>query len=438
MRAGEQPASHASTGSRNEPLARVMGRKTSVMAVLTFAASITNYGSNLVFGRMLTPSAFGDLTALLALAVIVATPTSAAQTVMAERVAWHRARGDEQTLRYLIRHATAHVLLISVLVGLVYTACIPIVVKALDLQAPGPAIALVPLIVLLYFFPYAMGILQGLDRFVAFGGMLLGIAVMRIALGVPWILAGGGAGGAIAGQALGILLGLFVVAWILRRWRLPRGTGAATSGLRRRINARAASATVAFAAFAAISNLDILLANIFLPADGTGQYAALVTIEKVVLFLPSAVAFVMVPAAARARLEGNSAAAVLRVSALLVGATTAVVAVPAAVAPGFVLHVMFGSGYSGAVGGVLPILVAGCALALLNLLVTYTVTIRDGRWVLLLFGGVVAQVVAISALHDSATEIAIVQAGVVVLVLVLNEVLFHPILRTSQGRAVAA
>src|SRR3954462_5685825 len=112
-----------------------MGRATTIMVALTLLASATNYLSNLVFGRLLTPESFGDLTALLALAVIVATPTAAAQTVIAERVAAYHAVGDTHTLKYLIRHATAHVLLISIAVGAVYTVCVPLVVKALNLQA---------------------------------------------------------------------------------------------------------------------------------------------------------------------------------------------------------------------------------------------------------------------------------------------------------------
>ena len=411
-----------------------LSRATSVMVVLTLLASATNYASNLVFGRLLDPVSFGELTALLALAVILSTPTAAAQTVVAERVAWHSAHGDERTLRYLIRHATAHVFVISVGVGAVYALCIPVVIGALDLRVPGPALALIPLIVLSYCYPYALGILQGFDRFVAYGGLLLGTALMRIGFGVPWIAGGGGAGGAILGQALGILVGVLFVALFLRRWRLPRGSGAATSGLRRRIDLRAATASMAFVGFAALSNLDVLLAKIWLSPEDSGLYAALVTVEKMVLFLPGAVAVVMVPAAARARLSAGSAAGVLRVAALLVSVITLAVAVPGAIAPDAVIGLMFGEEYRGVVSGVVPILCAGAGLALLNLLVTYTVAINDRRWVWLLGGGVVLQVVTITLFHGSPAQIAIAQAVTVTTVLILNELLFHPLVRTNSGQ----
>jgi uncharacterized membrane protein HdeD (DUF308 family) len=66
------------------------------------------------------------------------------------------------------------------------------------------------------------------------------------------------------------------------------------------------------------------------------------------------------------------------------------------------------------------------------LLVVYTVAIQDRRWVWLLAVGVVFQVASILALHSSPVEIATVQACVVGIVLLANELLFHPILRGER------
>ena len=126
-----------------------------------------------------------------------------------------------------------------------------------------------------------------------------------------------------------------------------------------------------------------------------GLYAALATVAKVVIFLPGAVAVVMVPNAARARHSPEASRRVLRLAALLVLATTLVAAIPAALAPELVVRVMFGSDYVNASDGVLPIVGAGAGLALLYLLVTYAVAIDDRRWTLLLLAGVVAQILRV-------------------------------------------
>jgi O-antigen/teichoic acid export membrane protein len=402
------------------------------MVGLTLLASVANYGSNVIFSRLLSPASYGDLTALIALSVIVAVPTGAAQTVVAERVAALHAAGEHEQARYLIRHAVAHVAAIALALGLVYTACIPLVKLALGLQAVGPAIALAPLLALSFLLPVAYGVLQGMERFIALGAIALVVALSRIVIGVPWTLAGGGAGGPLFGQALGCLLAMVATVYLLRKHLLGAGSGAARSGLRRRPDRRSLAAGGAFIAFALISNLDVLLAKLLLSAHAAGEYAALAAVEKIVIFVPGAVAIVMVPNAAKARFAEGSSGRVLRIASLLVAGITLLVALPAALAPRLLLALMFGHRYVNVASGVLPIVCAGACLALLYLLVVYTVAIQDRRWALLLAGGVALQIASICALHSSPTQIATVQACVIALVLIVNECAFHPLLRARR------
>jgi O-antigen/teichoic acid export membrane protein len=420
-------------GAVRDNLLSQMGRGASVLVILSLVASATNYASNLIFSRLLEPASYGDLTALLALVVVLTVPTSAAQTVIAERVASHMAAGRLDRVRYLIRHALGHVAVIAIVVGFLYTLSIPLVVELLDLQAVGPAIALAPLVTLTFVLAVALGALQGMDRYLALGTMLVAIAVSRLAFGVPWAsTAAGGSGGAIGGQALGVAVVLVGAAWLLRRDILGRGMGAATSGLRRKPNVRAVAAGMAFVAFAVISNLDILLAKLFLPSEEVGLYAALSTIGKLIMFLPGAVAIVMVPNAARARHTRKESGRVLRIAALLVVATTLLAAVPASLAPEFMVQTMFGNDYVDATDGVLPIVCAGAGMSLLYLLVIYSVAVEDRRWSLLLVGGIVLQILGVAMFHDSPAQIALVQAVVIGLVLLGNELRFHRLLMTPR------
>jgi O-antigen/teichoic acid export membrane protein len=365
---------------------------------------------------------------------VITVPTGAAQTVIAERVATHMANGRDDRVRYLIRHAIAHVAIIAVVVGFVYTLSIPMVVELLDLQSAGPAIALAPLVVVGFMLPVAMGALQGMDRYLAYGLMLLAIAVSRIAFGVPWAATpAGGSGGALAGQAVGIAVVLLGAGWLLRDLVISRGTGAATAGLRRKPNVRAVTASLAFIAFAVLSNLDILLAKLYLPSHEVGLYAALSTIGKVIMFLPAAIAVVMVPNAARTRHTSSEASRVLRIAALLVAITTVFAALPGIVAPESLVRLMFGNKYLDATDGVLPIVWAGAGLSLLYLLVIYSVAVEDRRWSMLLGAGILLQIVGISLFHDSPAQIALVQAIVVTVVLLGNELRFHRLLMTPRN-----
>ncbi|MDQ4040478.1 MAG: oligosaccharide flippase family protein [Actinomycetota bacterium] len=407
---------------------------TAAMFALTLAASGVNYASNIVFSRVLTPASFGDLTALLALTVVAAVPSGAAQTVMADRIAAHMASGQPMKAAYLIRHATAHLMVYVAILGCVYLISTPFLDDALNLQSANTLIALTPMLLLSFFTPLAFGILQGLERFVALGLVMLWIAVSRIAFGVPWALSdfGGGPGGALLGMAIGNLLALIATGWVIREYLLRRGTGAATAGLRRRLDTVALSAGGAFVGFAILSNFDVVLAKITLDPAESGNYAALATIGKIIFFLPGAVALLMVPRAARARVKHGSATRVLRLAALAVTAATLALTVPAAIAPEFVVRTMFGGEYVASSDGVLPIALAGAGTALINLLVVYTVAIGDRRWLSLLLAGVAVQVATILTFGESAADVAIAQAVTVWLVLVVNELLFHPLLRAAR------
>ncbi|HEY7379632.1 MAG TPA: oligosaccharide flippase family protein [Gaiella sp.] len=409
------------------------GRAAIVLSVLTLLASGVNYLSNLVFSRLLTPESYGDLTALLALSVVIGVPLAAAQTRIAERVAALSAAGDERRLRYTIRHALGHLAVVAAVCTAVYALAIPLVDDLFDLQAPGPAIALAPLLFVGFLFPVLYGTLQGLERYVAFGLVLLAVALSRLLFGVPWVEAGGGAGGAIGGQAIGMAVCLLLLLWFLRGQYESTGEHAARSGMRRRPNVRAVIQGGAFVTFALLANMDVVLAKLFLAPDEAGDYAALATIGKIVTFLPAVAAVLIVPRVARAGPSARARAGVLRRSAAFCLGAALLAAVPAAIAPGPVVDVMFGDEYAGAESGVLPIVVAGAGLSLIYLLVVFTVTIEDLRWTLLPLAAVGLQVAGITAFHASAAEVAVVQAVVVTVVLLTNEVRFHSFLRPPSA-----
>lgn len=404
------------------------------MVILSTVAGGINYASNIVFSRMLSPSTYGELIALFSLVVIVTVPTSAAQMLIAERLATLRAQGNFGRIQYLLRYATSHIGALSLVVGVGYAAAIPLVVQVFHIAVLGPALATLPLLVVSFFVSFCQGVLQGLERFRTLGLVLVIVAASRIVVGVPWaLLAGGGAGGPIAGQSLGNVVAIVATWWAVRDVHLPRGTGAAREGLRRRPDATALWASLGFIAFALLCNLDVILAKAFLNPAAGGRYAALVTIERMLLFLPGAIAIVTVPRAARARVEVGAHNHVLRSAALLVGASVIVAVIPAAVVPRFILVTMFGQSYAGAADGVLPIVIAGGGFALLDLLVAYTVSIGDRRSTYLMLAMLPVQAVAIVLLHHSATEIAAVQAVIVVVTLVVNEMTGHPLLRSNSA-----
>lgn len=399
------------------------------LAVLTALSSLVTYAGTLLLSRLLEPAGFGDLTALLALALIIANPAVAAQTVVASRVAHWRSEGGDERLSIFIRHALAHMMMVATLITLVYAACIPLVVSVFQLGAAGPAIALTPLVWLSFIFAVIAGVLQGSERFALLGLFTLMVTVARFGAGVAWAAAGGGAGGAIGGQAIGLAVVILVALVLMRPLIALRGSGAASAGLRRVPDVRTLSASVGFVAIAVLSSLDLVLAKGFLSPEEAGLYAALTVVGKGILFLPIALSQVVVPPAVRSQHSPAGRLGVLRRNAIPITISCAVIGIPLVVAPSFWMGFIFGSAYSAAGPGVLPIVVAASAMSLLFLVLTFTVAISEIRWAYLLVIGIVLQVIGIWIFHDSPAEVAWVQAVVLLVLLVLNEAGPHPLVR---------
>jgi O-antigen/teichoic acid export membrane protein len=188
------------------------------------------------------------------------------------------------------------------------------------------------------------------------------------------------------------------------------------------------AAGAAFVCFAAIANGDVVLAKIFLRPTAAGEYAALATIGKMVTFLPAAVSVIVVPSATRTDGSRRDRARVLRAAALLVVGAALLAIIPAALESTSIVSTMFGPRYLSITSGVLPILCAGGGLAILYLLVTFTVTIGDSRWTWLLALGVVLQIVFIGLFHHSVTQVAGAQAAAVGILLIVNEARYHSLL----------
>ncbi len=422
------PAGTAVPSASPRALRQRLARGVTVLSALSIVAGVLNYGSNVVFARVLKVSAYGDLTSLLSLFVVISVPLAAAQTRVAERTAAHASAGEHQRVRHLIRLAEAHMVTLGVVATVLYCALIPLIVSVLSLTDAISAVALAGMILVGFMFPVLQGALQGLERWVVFGAVGLALGVSRLAFGVPLALLTNDAGGAIAGQALGMLVVLVVLAWLLREQLRRSDSGAARAGIRRRPDVRGFSAGGAFVLFAVIANCDVVFAKLWMSPTAAGHYAALATIGKIITYLPAAVAVVVVPSAAATADDPERRARVLQGAAFLVGAISLLAMIPAAIDPHLLVRVMFGHNYASITDGVVPIVIDGGGLAMLYLLVTFSVVIDDRRWGLLLVLGVTMQATGIGLFHSTVTQVATVQAATVLILLVINELRFHALI----------
>ncbi|HMM94512.1 hypothetical protein [Phycicoccus sp.] len=260
-----------------------------VMAAATLGANVLVYGVFLVLARALTPADLGAFSALGNLLVIAGVPALALQLVTARHVARTRSTPPAD-----LPAAVGSALRTGLVVGLGGTAVVlalaPVLSAVLDLPSGWLAVLLALAVLPVYLAYAAQGCLQGRERFVALGAVLVAVAVGRLAAAVV----GGGLGWGVGG-----VLGLTVLAsWLAAGLALVLvrdGLPAAWARARPTWVGEVLRGTTATAALLVVTNLDVPLARALLHPDDAGRYAVLAVLAKAAYWGPAFLATLLYP-----------------------------------------------------------------------------------------------------------------------------------------------
>jgi O-antigen/teichoic acid export membrane protein len=384
----------------------------------TTVANVLGFGYQLVMARLLTAEQYAILIALFGVLILESISSQVIQSATAKLAAQYRARDDEGALHQFVRRWSVRVAIAMAILALLIVALAGPISAALAL----PSVAVAFLGVSLFFagmFTFALGLLQGLARFGWMGSVLIVQAGTRLVLGVAFVLLGFGVNGAFAGAAAAIAVSVLVAALplapLLRAAR--RATAAVELGSEE--TRFFAFAAVVLLAYAALTNIDAVLAPAVLSPAEAGTYAGAVTLGKIVLFAPIAVGFLLLERTARAHARGEPTERPLFLALGLVLATSGVAALAYVVAPAFFVNLVVGSQYPATVA-VAPIFgIAALSNALLNLWISYFVGRGEMRVGLIL---ALAVVVEIALLLTAATDAVSVARIVLVVALATQAV----------------
>ncbi len=368
---------------------RRLGRSAGLLAAATVTANVLVYGIYLVLTRAFTPDDFGAFSALGNLLVIAGVPALALQLVSAR----HVARDEPDPVATAVRTG----FLLGLAGTLLALALAPVVTVLLDLPGPVPALLLALAVLPVYLAYAAQGCLQGRERFLALGAVLVTLAAGRLLAAVL---------GAALGWGVSGVLGLTALAtWVAAALGLAlvRARPAAVlSGLRGTWSAAVLRGTTSTAALLVVTNLDVPLARGVLPPETAGEYAVLAVFAKAAYWGPAFVATLLYPRmargtgrrAARAAVAGTAAIGVLGVAA------AAVLAQP--------LVLLVGGDRYASLAPLVPLFVAtGASWSVAQVLVYWRLSRGDHRlgWVV---WAVAAGIVAVVLLrHDGVTDVVV-------------------------------
>jgi O-antigen/teichoic acid export membrane protein len=397
-----------------------------VMTVATLVLNGAAYLYNVACIRYLGSSVYGDVAAMLALFALVSIPLGSIQSLLAREVA----QLPSVAVEGLFRRAVA----IAAAIGLGLTVLGVILVQPirdlLNVESNAIVLAGISAIFFAVLATVLYGFLQGSMRFTSLGVTYGVSGLARPVLVVPALLLGLGAAGALAVNTLAGLFAVALAGYGLRNlWR--RKVRESPPHLDRR---QMALLLVGSLAFASLTNVDVLLAAVFLPSDLVGVYAAAALVGKVVLFLPAAVVTVLLPKAATRVTAGVATRPILLASAAVTSAVTLVATVALALVPESLLVWAFGGDFRESTALLGWFGLAMTAAALVNVYLSVYFAERDARFPLLVLGAAVAQIVAISAWHPNPRSIVLVTLMCASAVLLVHELAFpHSLVRNRRA-----
>ena len=172
----------------------------SLLLLLVFGLlNASNYAFHVVVSRLLGPSEYGALAALLAVILVLSVPFAVLQTALANQTAALRAHRREHEVAGFAADALKTVLPFAWAAGLVVLVVgTPLLSVFLHIGLV-PAMLLAPYVVASVPLSVAYGVLQGQLRFKALAVLILVGVALRFALGVTLVSAGLGVSGALLG-----------------------------------------------------------------------------------------------------------------------------------------------------------------------------------------------------------------------------------------------
>jgi O-antigen/teichoic acid export membrane protein len=379
----------------------------------TTVANVLAYGYQVVQARLLKPEEYAALTALFGILILESVSSQVIQSATATLAARYRARADEGALHAFVRRWSVRIGAAAAALGAVVLLASPIVANALSL--PPVSVALLGLTLFLALvFTFALGLLQGLARFVWMGSALIAQAGTRLAVGVGLVYLGLGVNGAFTGATAAIAVSLVVAAVpLIPLIRAARGSTAEIELGSAETRFFVLSA-VLLLAYAALTNVDAVLARSILSPEQAGAYAGAITMGKIVLFAPIAVGFLLLERTASSHAKGQETERMLLLALGFVLVTSGLVAVAYIVAPEILVPIILGTQYPEATKIVGTYGVAALLNALLNLWIAYFIGRGEMRIGLLLALGVLVELVLLLTIASDALGMARVVLGVAV------------------------
>ena len=348
-----------------------------LVGVATMVGNGAAFLLSMVAARILGPSEFGAFGALIGILLILATVGISTQALAARRVA--TAGADRVDVEgQLIRLATivgTFIVVLGVIAAwpLGYVFSIPWLAVAAGIASLGFVI----------FGSAALGIAQGREEHKRFSVSFIALNGSRAIVGIVGVIALG----TVVGAALGVLIGCAIGA-LIAYWRVCPRTWSTT--IRDGMGVELGHIVHALMVLFTLTNIDVLLARLFLTEIGSSEYAVGVLLAKIAFFLPNAVVIVLFP-----KMSGQASRRPVLIATGLTAMVGVVITIAAFLMGPLVVRILGGVEFESMAEYMWLFALEGSAFALVQVLLYSRLAAQDRKAVLAVWGALVSLVLIV-------------------------------------------
>jgi O-antigen/teichoic acid export membrane protein len=279
-----------------------------IMGTSMILAGGLDYGVNVLAGRWLEPVDFGVFVTVTAILQVLLSLSIAIRMVVAYYTAELSAQAESaRRVGSFVRRAWRWSWQWGLLATALAALASPILAPSLQMPDAWPLWAASLMVLALFTREATYGALQGIQAFTGLGVVQVVQASLRLVFAAILVWAGWRAVGAILAQPLAGIAGVGLALWWLRPHFRERG---------RQDEGKvswhySASTMLGLAVFGLMTNLDALFVKRFYSPRIAGYYGPVVTLERISLFLPWAIGFVLFPKVAQRKATGRDARPIL-------------------------------------------------------------------------------------------------------------------------------
>ncbi len=377
------------------PAGSAASQRSAVAQGLIFVGAATLLGNgtayllSMVSARILDPADFGALGALLGLLVIIATLGISVQALTARRVSTALPSQRKDVEGQAIRLST--LVAIAIGFGAAIIAWPVSVVFSIPIVAVFTGVASLGFVVI---GSAAMGIAQGREEHIKLSVAFIANSASRAIGGIIGVVVLQ----SVIGVGVGILVGCAVGAAIAYQLISPKTF---SPKLKDGISIEFGHIAHALIVLFTLTNIDVLLARVFLTEDVSGEYSVGVLLAKIAFFLPNAIIIVLFP-----KMSGGGSHRALYIATGLTAMVGVVITLASVFAGGLIIGILGGSQYKDLGGEAWLFALEGSAFALVQVLLYSRLAAQDRRAVLAVWGALILlTVIVVVWRHNSVAEI---------------------------------